>query len=230
MRSADIRNLLTDLEKSFSENANSENGLTMSAYMKGHFQFYGVMAPLRKQLTREWLKTFPKNLSSTERWLLLEELWKKDQREFQYVAVDYLNHWRNDLIDEEDAVKLKDLIVHRSWWDSVDLLASGILGKYCMKYPNRRAVLLTEWRNSENVWLQRSCLLFQLKYKEKTDFDLLKELIRQFSPTKEFFIQKAIGWSLRQYSKTDPEAVRQFVLEIGLKGLAAKEAMKHLNR
>jgi 3-methyladenine DNA glycosylase AlkD len=88
--------------------------------------------------------------------------------------------------------------------------------------------LIEEWRFSDNLWLQRSCLIFQLKYKEKVNFTLLKSLIIQFQMDKEFFIQKAIGWSLRQYSKSEPEAVRKFVEEIQLKGLAKREAIKYI--
>jgi 3-methyladenine DNA glycosylase AlkD len=78
------------------------------------------------------------------------------------------------------------------------------------------------------MWLNRSCLIFQLKYGNAVDFDLLKALITQYQPVKEFFIQKAIGWSLRQYSKFNPDAVRVFIDDIKLQGLAKKEGSKYI--
>jgi 3-methyladenine DNA glycosylase AlkD len=196
--------------------------------MKGHFSFYGIKAPLRAEIKKEWLKRLPKDLSSSERWGLVHELWNKDQREFQYIAMEYVNSWKQSEIDIEDIEQIKFLIINRSWWDTVDLLASTFLGNYLLKFPEQKQKIIEQWRHEDNLWLKRSCLLFQLKYKQRTDVDLLKDLIRQYQPIKEFFIQKAIGWVLRQYSKTDPETVRKFVDEIQLKGLAAKEATKYL--
>jgi 3-methyladenine DNA glycosylase AlkD len=228
MRSTDIQSLLSDLEEKFRSHSNFENGLAMSRYMKGHFSFYGIKAPLRTEIKKEWLKGLPKDLSIWQRWELVHELWNKDQREFQYIAMEYINSWRQSEIDIDDIEQIKFLITHRSWWDTVDLLASTFLGKYLLKFPEQKQKIIGQWRHEDNLWLKRACLLFQLKYKQRTDVGLLKDLIRQYQPIKEFFIQKAIGWVLRQYSKTDPEAVKKFVDEIQLKGLAAKEATKYL--
>lgn len=200
----------------------------MSNYMKGHFPFLGIKSPQRVLLMKEWFKTIPTDLSSDEKWLLITELWNKKEREFQYVAIDYLNGWKKDLIRINDISEVKFLITNKSWWDSVDAIASNFLGKYFLKYPEQVNSVIEEWRHSDNMWIQRSCLLYQLKYKDRTDFKLLMDLIRQYQPIKEFFVQKAIGWTLRQYSKTAPEAVRLFIDEIQLKGLAAKEASKYL--
>lgn len=200
----------------------------MSNYMKGHFPFLGIKSPQRVLLMKEWFKTIPTDLSADEKWLLIKELWNKKEREFQYVAIDYLNGWKKDLIRINDISEVKFLITNKSWWDSVDAIASNFLGKYFLKYPEQVNSVIEEWRHSDNMWIQRSCLLFQLKYRDRTDFKLLKDLIRQYQPIKEFFIQKAIGWTLRQFSKTAPEAVRLFIDEIQLKGLAAKEASKYL--
>ena len=228
MRSADIQTFIQNLEDKFRSNANYENGLAMSRYMKDHFSFFGINAPLRAEIKKEWLKVLPENMSSSDKWELVHDLWKREQREFQYIAVEYVNGWKNAEMNRDDIEHLKFLITHRSWWDTVDLLASTFLGKYFLKFPEEKANIIGQWRNDENMWLKRSCLLFQLKYKERTDLQLLKDLIRQFQPIREFFIQKAIGWSLRQYSKWDPRSVREFVNEIQLSGLAAKEATKYL--
>lgn len=219
---------IDDLDSMFRSHEHNENGLAMSKYMKGHFSFYGIKAPLRAEIKKAWLKGLPKDLSRNDKWQLVQHLWSKDQREFQYIAMEYVNSWKQSEIDIDDIEHIKFLITHRSWWDTVDLLASTFLGKYLLKFPEQKEKIIGQWRHDDDMWLKRSCLLFQLKYRQRTDVDLLKDLIRQFQPIKEFFIQKAIGWVLRQYSKTDPETVRKFVDEIQLKGLAAKEATKYL--
>lgn len=228
MTNEQLLNSLMLLEESFSLNKNSENGLAMSKYMKGRFPFYGIKSTNRKFLQKQWFDTIPKDISDEQRRILIKELWNKQEREMHYVAIDWMNSWNKKLILEEDKDLLKWLITNQSWWDSVDSIASNYLGKYMSKYPESAVNLIEEWRRDKNMWLNRSCLIFQLKYGKSTDFVLLKDMIRQYLPVKEFFIQKAIGWSLRQYSKTNPQAVREFVDEVQLKGIALKEASKYI--
>jgi 3-methyladenine DNA glycosylase AlkD len=120
------------------------------------------------------------------------------------------------------------LLVTKSWWDTVDTISGGVLGVHFKRFPEVRETYLAKWRLSENSWLRRAAILFQLKYKEETDFDLLCEIIRENLDSKEFFINKAIGWSLRQYARIDPKAVKKFVKSTALHPLSRREAMKHL--
>ena len=223
-----LSQLVESLESSFRLSASEANSIGMSKYMKDHFSFFGIKAEKRKEIQRSWVKQIPKESPSEFRWELLKELFNKEEREFQYVAIDWLNTWDKKEISASDSQGIKWLITNKSWWDSVDAIASNFLGKNCQLFPDAGSELIEEWRFSDNLWLQRSCLIFQLKYKEKVNFTLLKSLIVQFQMDKEFFIQKAIGWSLRQYSKSEPEAVRKFVEEIQLKGLAKREAIKYI--
>ncbi len=200
----------------------------MNAYMKNKFVFFGIKAPVRKALADAWIKSLPATLSPTERKEIVWELYNQEQREFHYVAIDWMNAWKKEMIEKDDSDFLKLLITTHSWWDSVDAIASNYLGKYIQKFPIEGTELIEEWRHSDNMWLRRSCLIHQLKYGNNTDFTLLMDLINQFKNDKEFFIQKAIGWSLRQYSKFQPEAVRDFLHDSDLKGLARKEAEKYL--
>lgn len=224
----EISQLVENLENSFRLSASEANRIAMSKYMKNHFQFFGIKAEKRKEIQRSWLKQIPKESTSEFRWELIKELFNKDEREFHYVAIDWLNTWNKKEISASDSEGIKWLITNKSWWDSVDAIASNFLGKYYQLFPDAGSELIEEWRLSDYLWLQRSCLIFQLKYKEKVNFALLKSLIIQFQHDKEFFIQKAIGWSLRQYSKSEPEAVQKFVEEIQLKGLAKREAIKYI--
>lgn len=121
---------------------------------------------------------------------------------------------------------LERLLITKSWWDTVDFLASHITSALFLNYPQQTLEYITHWRQSENIWLRRTALLFQLKFKHDTDSLLLFDVIRENQENSEFFIQKAIGWALREYSKTDPIAVKKFIVEQNIQGLAKREALK----
>jgi 3-methyladenine DNA glycosylase AlkD len=219
--------LIDKLEQLFIASANPEKGLAMSNYMKGLFPFYGIGSVERKAIVREWSKHIDLN-NRNEFWELIKELWSRDQREYQYTALDLLLKRKISSYHSDDHYELEWLIRNRSWWDTVDLIASNNLGKYIRLFPEQGNELIEEWRQSGHLWLQRSCLIFQLKYGNDTDRELLTNLIKEFVSQKEFFIQKAIGWSLRQLSKRDPESVKRILKEIPLKGIALREATKYL--
>jgi 3-methyladenine DNA glycosylase AlkD len=122
------------------------------------------------------------------------------------------------------------MLVTKSWWDTVDSIAGGTVGVHFRRFPDVRAKYLAKWRASDNFWLRRTTILFQLNYKKDTDFDLLCEIICENLDSKEFFINKAIGWSLRQYARIDPKAVTKFVKSTSLHPLSRREAMKHLQK
>ena len=120
-------------------------------------------------------------------------------------------------------------MLNNSWWDSVDTIAKYILGEYLLEFPLETKKVIERFSNSENMWLNRSAILFQLGYKEKTNSDFLfSECLKQ-ADSKEFFIQKAIGWALREYAKSHPEAVKEFVKTSNLKPLSTKEALKNMS-
>jgi 3-methyladenine DNA glycosylase AlkD len=120
----------------------------------------------------------------------------------------------------------EELIIQKSWWDTVDALAAWQVGYYFSKYPEKIQPYTNKWMSNGNIWLQRTCLIFQLKYKEKTDFELLKSFINPLSGSKEFFIQKAIGWALREYSKLFPQEVMEFAGNQPMAKLSYREATR----
>jgi 3-methyladenine DNA glycosylase AlkD len=207
--------------------ANNEKSLAMSKYMKGLFVFYGISTPLRREIQKKWYVSTIKNSKIDVRSLILD-LWNQEEREFHYAAIDLLIRQPKKFIQAGDNKLMEFLITKHSWWDSIDLIASHYVGDYYLQFPIEGARLIEKWRKSDNIWLNRSCLLFQLKYKKETDFELLSSLIEQFQEKKEFFIQKAIGWSLREYSKTNPLAVQTFIQKVNLQGIAKREGSKYL--
>jgi len=120
------------------------------------------------------------------------------------------------------------LIVTKSWWDTVDTIASHTVGTHFKRFPKIRERYLKKWRESKNLWLRRTAILFQLGYKKETDFELLLEIITENLGSDEFFINKAIGWSLRQYARIDPKAGTKFVKTTPLHPMSRREAMKHI--
>jgi 3-methyladenine DNA glycosylase AlkD len=223
-----ILQLVQQLELEFEKNQNEFEAEGMSRYMKNRFTYFGVKKPTRALIQKEWFSIIPKDFTQENKRELVLELWQKEQREFQYVAIDYLAKWKDKELLLEDYEFIEFLLTNQSWWDSVDALASNFLGRYLRLIPSQREIVIKSWRKSENMWLRRSCLIFQLRYKSQTNFELLRSLILDFKHENEFFIQKAIGWSLREYAKTNPVSVRNFVEESGIQGLAKREALKHI--
>jgi len=120
---------------------------------------------------------------------------------------------------------LEELILANSWWDTVDWI-SKLVGMHFKRFPQLIVPVTERWMDSGNFWLQRVCLIFQLSYKEKTDADLMFKYVRRVADSKEFFLQKGAGWALRQYSRTNPEAVREFLASTRLSALTKREAMR----
>jgi 3-methyladenine DNA glycosylase AlkD len=217
-----------DLERFLRPYANAANAKPMRAYMKDQFSFLGIKSPERKTLLAEFISRHglpkPENLEG-----LARDLWKLPEREFQYYAIDLLERSGKHL-KPDNLPLIEDLICQKSWWDTVDAIASHLVGKTLLSYPEARVGWIGKWRKAENLWLRRSTLLFQLSYKDKTDQRLLFDLIKDNLGSTEFFINKAIGWALREYSKTNADAVRRFVKATNLAPLSKHEALKWLER
>jgi 3-methyladenine DNA glycosylase AlkD len=141
--------------------------------------------------------------------------------------MDLLDKYKKQL-EVDDIVWIEKLIVTKSWWDTVDILATHLAGEYFKKHKNKIDLITNQWNNSDNIWLQRSSLLFQLKYKQNTNVFLLENYILNLKESKEFFIRKSIGWILREYSKTNPAWVIQFLQKNELSNLSVREASKYL--
>lgn len=200
----------------------------MAAYMRNKFPYLGIKSQLLSKLEREFTDEhgFP---SQEDLAPILRELWSLPEREYQYAALMLLGNSEKKL-PPKFIDTIETLLTIKSWWDTVDSIASNAVGTHFMRFPEVRDSTLGSWRKSNDFWLRRTCLLFQLKYKTNTDFELLKTIIQENLDSKEFFINKAIGWALRQYSRIDPEAVCTFVAETPLAPLSAREALKWLNR
>lgn len=221
--------LVNEIADIFHAARNEQRAPQAEAYMKHKFSFFGMETTVRRNVQKPWLAALKSIEDRNSRWEIIRELWSREEREFHYVAMDWLNSWPKKWMDQSDAAELKWLLIHHSWWDSVDTIASNYLGKWAKQFPQIARNTFEEWRFETSFWLHRSCLIYQLKYRNDVDEAYLESLIVQFLPNKEFFIQKAIGWSLRQYSKFQPDFVKQILEKHPIQGLARREASKYLN-
>ncbi len=223
-----ISETIRHLEELFEPNRHAERAASAQAYMKGHFTFIGMKTEIRRTTQKGWVDSLKQLEDRALRWSIIRALWEKEERDYQYVAIDYLNSWSKKQFSEENGIELEWMLSQKSWWDSVDAIGSNYLGKWAKQFPNESRKAFEKWRNSESFWLQRSCLIYQLKYKDEVDVEYLESLIAQMLPNKQFFIQKAIGWSLRQLSKFKPDEVHQILATHPIQGLALREARKYL--
>ena len=185
--------------------ANPDDAVAMKAYMKNKFEFLGVKTPARRKLAKAFFK---QQTDSVIDWNFINEAWNNPYRELQYTALDYLES-RKKLFTPSDLSHLKKLAQTKSWWDTIDFL-DRLVGSIIARFPETKEIILS-WSCDDDIWLRRLAIDHQLLKKEETDTELLEKiLVNNLGQTK-FFINKAIGWALRDYSKTNPNWVRDFI-------------------
>ena len=216
-----LLDLITDLE----ENRNELLAESMSKYMQDKFRFLGVRGASRTEIYKKYFPEARK--SKAIDWDFIENCWKKEEREFQYVVVYYLKAMQK-FLKREDISRLKYLIVTKSWWDTVDLLAK-VVGSLVIRIEGYDQIML-EWSKDSNMWLKRVAILYQLSLKEKVDEIILDKILVNNLGDSEFFINKAIGWALRDYSKYNPEWVKEFIRKNkdNMANLSIREASKYI--
>lgn len=220
-----MHSYLIPLIKSFEQNANAVNAKGMKAYMLNHFDYYGLKTPLRRKLSKEYFKQSLPPFNDVEE--IVKDCWQYPSREMQYVAVELLACYKKEW--KKNTIQLMEyMLTHKSWWDSVDHAATDLTGPYFKLFPEQIEKITGRWNKSSNIWLQRSSIMFQKAYKKETDKELLSKYILHLASSKEFFVQKAIGWALREYSKTNSNWVKNFVAKNPLPPLSKREALKRL--
>ncbi|MFD7446039.1 DNA alkylation repair protein [Streptomyces sp. NPDC059909] len=226
-RSALADTLLERLTTTYAAAGDPARAVEAASYMKGVAPFLGIRTPERRVLTRAVVDGIPRPAEADCAAVALR-CWELPEREYHYFAVDYLRRHVGRCSSGFLPVA-RHLITTVSWWDTVDALAAHVVGPLVTADPQLVAVM-DEWIDDDNLWIARTALLHQLRRKDTTDAErLFRYCLRQSGHT-DFFIRKAIGWSLREYAKTDPDAVRDFVAGAcdRLAPLSVREALKNL--
>lgn len=216
--------MIDELEKIFLAAADPQNAQKQSAYMRNLFPFFGITKPQRVLLEKPFFKTVSAEKFSTT----MTALWKRKEREFHYAAIELAKHHKK-LWTPEALSLFESMIRTHSWWDSVDDIASNLIGAL-VKTHSELIPLMDQWILDSDFWIRRTALLYQLKWKKATDEKRLFAYCEKTLHEKEFFIRKAIGWVLREYSKTHPHSVQNFLSQYRhrMSNLSLREASKYI--
>ena len=199
----------------------------MSSYMRGQFPFFGIKSPLRKALSRQLIRELGAPQGDALK-TLCREGFGEPEREIHYFVCELLARQMRRL-DPSFLLLVEELVQRKSWWDTVDILAPRVAGSLLLRFPDEKASFPDRWIKEGNIWLRRSALIFQLSYREKTDAGRLFQYALQSTDSGEFFVQKAAGWALRQYARTEPGRVQEFIADNPqLPALTRREGLKHL--
>ncbi len=217
---------LTAIKKIYAANGDATNAKGAKAYLLNQFEFYGIKTPLRREICKAFYKANPIK-DHNELSTLIKACFAEPQRELHYFAIELLGHHKK-MWSKKTLPLIEWMIIHKSWWDSVDSTNSNVIGKFFLTYPELIEEYTYKWNRSSNKWLQRMSILFQLMYKEKTNTTLLADYIEYCQSEEDFFIRKAIGWALRSYAKTNAKWVILFIkAHPQLSNLSKREALKH---
>jgi 3-methyladenine DNA glycosylase AlkD len=202
----------------------------MAAYLKTDMPFYGVQKGERIPIYREMKKRFaPATRKEYEEVVLA--LWGLPHREEKYTAIEYANQSKK-YITPGSLSLFERLIREGAWWDLVDGVAIHMVGQILLHNREKIRPVMEAWVEDEDMWIRRTALIAHIGHKEETDEAQLFDHCLRRSSEKEFFIRKAIGWTLREYSYTAPSAVKDFLISNRetLSGLSFREGSKQLVR
>lgn len=221
-----MKDYIDTLEIELKKKENSKVALKQKEYVRNQFEFYGLKTAERRETQKPFfVKEFLPN--KIELASIVKTLWSKPQREYHHFSQELVFKYIHQF-EKKDIILLEFMVTHKSWWDTVDYIANKLMGAYFKMFPEQIERYIPKWLKSNNIWLQRSALLFQLKYKKDLDTKILSFSINSLLGSKEFFINKAIGWVLREYSRTNPKWVLEFVNKTALHSLSKKEALRVL--
>lgn len=220
-------NFLEELKVELNAISNREVAIPMENYLKNNFSCLGIKTEKRRTIFKSVYEKHKIEIKLDFReitWNLFQE----KEREFHQCAIDLIQKEIKKNFISKDIQLIENLIITNSWWDTVDFIAKYLVGGYLEQFPEETLNVIERFSNSENMWLNRSVIIFQLSYKENTNFELLKSECEKHKHSKEFFIQKAIGWALRDYSRFNPNGVKHYVESTNLKPLSQREALRLL--
>lgn len=217
--------MLSELRERFQNQADPQQARMLKKYIRNQFEFYGLHTPERRSCYKEFLRR--EKQKKQINWNLLNEAWQNEHREFQYFVCDYLIAMKK-ILTYDDLSKIEKFARSKQWWDTIDSLIKPI--GYLGLHDSRVDKLMLQWSQDSDFWIRRIAIEHQLLRKERMNTELLNQILVNNLNSNEFFINKAIGWALRDYSKTNPEWVRKFIAKNSdnMTNLSIKEGSKYL--
>lgn len=224
--------LIEQIRSALPEHANPDRALQQQAYMKSTMPHYGLQAAELKGVLKKPLASHRlRNRDDWERAILT--LWDEaTHRELWYAAIAIARHrryreWREQV---ESLALWEHMTRTGAWWDVCDEIAIHLVGLVLRANRDEVSPIMRQWADDDHLWIRRASILSQVRFKTETDTELLAACIIPSIPGKDFFSRKAIGWALREYSKTDPGWVRSFVEQHSeeMAPLSKREALRLL--
>jgi len=154
-------------------NSNREMAIPMENYLKNNFSCLGIKTEKRRAIFKSVYEKHKAEIKSDYRTITWE-LFQEKEREFHHCAIDLIQKEIKKKFIFEDIQLIENLVITNSWWDTVDFIAKYLVGGYLEHFPEETLKVIERFSNSQNMWLNRTAIIFQLSYKEKTNFDLLK--------------------------------------------------------
>ncbi|NNC74498.1 MAG: DNA alkylation repair protein [Acidimicrobiia bacterium] len=218
---------VNEIRQGLTAAADASKAGPMAAYLKTDMPFYGVQTPQRRRIVKAALMAHPV-ASRSEYRDVVASLWELPHREEKYCAISIATRFQ-EYVTPGSMPLYKKMIVEGAWWDLVDGLASDAVGSVLLRHRAKTTVTMRRWVDGPDMWLRRTAILSQLRHRDQTDAAMLFDFCLRRAYEKEFFIRKAIGWALREYAKTDGDAVYDYCDRNGdqLSGLSLREATKH---
>jgi 3-methyladenine DNA glycosylase AlkD len=220
--------LTIEIRAAFKKAANPEEAPAMQSYMKSDMPFHGLKSAVRKEIYKEVFKKY-KIDDDAEYETIIRELWDAKYREERYAAISFAVR-QKEFHTLEMLPLYRMLIISGAWWDHVDGIAADLINPLLKKFPLEMKEILKQWIKDDDLWIRRTAILSQLRFKSDTDYEMLFDFCMRCLHEKSFWIRKAIGWALREYSKHEPDKVRMFVNENheAMSGVSLKEASKYI--
>lgn len=219
---------ITELQILFEKNKDAENAIKQEAYLKNQFKFLGLPKPKRASLEKQFVKN-TKQLEKEQVIEVIFNLSELTEREYLYTSQMVLqaNYLK---FDYDNVLELTKITRNNQWWENTDGFQS-FLKKWFRANPEYIKPFVLEFYQDENMWMRRLAIIAQLGMKDITDFTVMKKAIRYNLKYDQFFIQKAIGWALRDYSKVNPGDVAAFIdnHREQMSNLAIREASKYID-
>lgn len=209
--------------------ADPERGAQEQRYMKDVAPFLGLVTAERRKAQRAAWRGMDEP-PEPDLWAAVTALWQRPEREYHYAAIELVARFRVIVAPERLDHEIRDLVVTKSWWDTVDLASSTVINPLVTAHPNLVAVMW-QWNRSGDQWLVRASIQHQRGRGNTTDVPLVIAMCAPHADDRRFFVAKAIGWALRDLARVEPGAVRAFLAaHPRLPAVARREADRGLAR